>query len=166
MEAYNHSIKRVSDRLTRSIERDTVVQETTASLRKDLQVDRVVLYYFYSKWRGQVTFESFGDEKFSILGSTGGDDCFNDEYAELYLAGRVRAIADIQAEPIQLCHREFLESLQVRANLVVPILTARGLWGLLVAHHCQAIHPWLDTEIELMRRGAKVLAEAPSIQGS
>ncbi len=166
MEAYNHSIKRVIDRLTRSIERDNLVQATTVSLRKDLRVDRVVLYYFYSQWRGQVTFESLRDEKFSILGSTGGDDCFNDEYAQLYLAGRVRAIADVQAEPIELCHREFLESLQVRANLVVPILTTKGLWGLLVAHHCQAIRPWLDTEIELMRQGAKVLAEAPTIRDS
>jgi GAF domain-containing protein len=166
MDDYKHNIKRVIDRLTRSIERDTLVQETTMLLRKELRVDRVALYYFYSQWRGQVTFESLADERFSILGSTGGDDCFNDEYAELYLAGRVRAIADIQAEPIQLCHREFLESLQVQANLVVPILTAKGLWGLLVAHHCQSIHPWSSEDIGLMQQGAKTLAEAPTIQGS
>lgn len=166
MDDYNHSFKRVIDRLTRSIERDTLVQETTRLLRKELQVDRVALYYFYSQWRGQVTFESLADEKFSILGSTGGDDCFNDEYAELYLAGRVRAIVDIQAEPIQPCHREFLESLQVKANLVVPILTAKGLWGLLVAHHCQAIHPWSSEDIGLMQQGAKTLAEAPTIRES
>lgn len=166
MDDYKHSIKRAFDRLTRSIERDSLVQETIKLIHQSLQVDRVVLYYFYSRWRGQVTFESLSDERFSILGSTGGDDCFNDEYAELYLAGRVRAIADIQAEPIQSCHREFLESLHVQANLVVPILTPKGLWGLFVAHHCQAIHPWSAKDIELMQQGAKVLAEAPAIQDS
>jgi len=166
METYNHSIKRVIDRLTKTIERDSLIQEATTLIRQELQVDRVVLYYFYSQWRGQVTFESLADEKFSILGSTGGDDCFNDEYAELYLAGRVRAIADIQAEPIQLCHREFLESLQVQANLVVPVLTPKGLWGLLAAHHCQAIRPWSALDVNLMQGGARVLAEAPTIRDS
>ena len=166
MDDYSHSIKRAFDRLNRSIERDSLVQTTTKSIHQSLQVDRVVLYYFYSRWRGQVTFESLSDERFSILGSTGGDDCFNDNYAELYLAGRVRAIADIQAEAIQPCHREFLESLHVQANLVVPILTPKGLWGLFVAHHCRAIHPWSAKDIELMQQGAKVLAAAPTIRDS
>lgn len=53
--------------------------------------------------------------------------------------------------------------LQVRANLVVPILTTQGLWGLLVAHHCQSPRSWSEEEIERMKAGALVLATAPSI---
>lgn len=45
-------------RLTQRLERDTLIQKTTDELRNILQVDRVVLYYFYSQWKGQVTFES------------------------------------------------------------------------------------------------------------
>lgn len=37
----------------------------------------------------------------------GSDTCFTDEYAAMYLAGRVRAIADIEVELIQECHRQF-----------------------------------------------------------
>jgi GAF domain-containing protein len=162
---FNHSrdrpeqgLQKLLDRLVISIQRDELVRQTTNQLRESLQVDRVVLYYFYSQWQGQVTFESLSSQEFSILGSTGPDDCFNSEYAALYLAGRVRAIADIELEPIQPCHRDFLGNLQVRANLVVPIVTPKGLWGLLVAHHCQGPHYWSPSDIKIMQTGAQTLA--------
>jgi GAF domain-containing protein len=159
-------LDRVMGRLGQTLERDALVQQTTQELREALQVDRVVLYYFYRQWSGRVTFEALSSERFSIFGSTGPDECFNDEYAALYLAGRVRAIADIETEPIQECHRNFLRTMQVRANLVVPILIPRGLWGLLVAHHCQAVRPWSAADIDLMQAGAKKLADASVIQES
>ncbi|RZM78583.1 GAF domain-containing protein [Leptolyngbya iicbica] len=152
-------------RLAQSLERDAMVEQVTTDLQHQLQVDRVVLYYFYRQWEGQVTFEALSDPRYSIFGSTGPDECFNDEYAELYLAGRVRAIADIEAEPIADCHRDFLCELQVRANLVVPVLIPTGLWGLLVAHHCQSVRLWSEADIASMQAGAEHLATAPAIRG-
>jgi GAF domain-containing protein len=165
LETYSDpGLEQVVSRLSQRLERDTLIQQTANHLRELLQVDRVVLYYFYRQWKGQVTFESLSSSKFSIFGSTGPDECFNGEYAAMYEAGRVRAIADIETEPIHPCHREFLRSMRVRANLVVPILNQQGLWGLLVAHHCQGVRPWLPTDIEAMRDSAEALATAPSIQ--
>ncbi len=160
---YERGLQRVLQRLVRTVQRDKLVRETINQLRQSLQVDRVVLYYFYGKWHGQVTCESLSADEYSILGSTGGDDCFNEEYASLYLAGRFRAIADIELELIHNCHRDFLRSLQVRANLAVPVLIPRGLWGLLVAHHCQSPRPWSSSDIEQMLTGAQTLATAPCI---
>ncbi|MEH1781686.1 GAF domain-containing protein [Nostoc sp.] len=167
---FNHSrdrreqgLQKLLDRLVKTMQRDELVRQTTNQLRESLQVDRVVLYYFYGQWQGQVTFESLSSKEFSILGSTGPDGCFNDEYAALYLAGRVKAIADIELEPIESCHRDFLRNMQVRANLVVPILIPRGLWGLLAAHHCQGSHSWSPSDIEMMQTGAQTLATAPYI---
>jgi len=157
-------LQKVIDRLASTLNRDSLVQETTTDLRDFLQVDRVVLYYFYREWEGRVTFESLSKNKFSIFGSTGPDECFNGEYAAMYEAGRVRAIADIEIEPIQACHRDFLRSMQVRANLVVPVLNNRRLWGLLVAHHCQDTRSWSPSDIEAMQKAAETLAMAPSIQ--
>lgn len=152
-------------RLSVSLERDNLVREITSDLQQKLGVNRVVLYYFYSQWKGRVTFEVLSDPKFSIFGSTGPDECFNDEYAALYLAGRIRAIADIESEPIAECHRDFLRNMRVRANLVVPVLIPSGLWGLLAAHHCQSVHPWTDADIAAMQCGAETLALAPSVRG-
>lgn len=162
----DRGLQKVLERLIGTMERDALVIQTTNRLRETLQVDRVVLYYFYYQWQGQVTFEALSSEEFSILGSTGPDDCFNDENAAMYLAGRVRAIPDIESEAIATCHRDFLRQLQVRANLVVPVLTPKGLWGLLVAHHCQAPRQWLSSDIELMQTEAQVLAAAPCIRES
>lgn len=160
------ALTKIFDRLQRDLSRDTLIQSTTDRLRERLNADRIVLYYFYYKWSGRVTFESLSDEKFSIFGSIGPDECFNGEYAALYEAGRTRAIADIETEPIADCHRDFLRELHVKANLVVPILTQRGLWGLLVAHKCQSTHLWNSAEITAMQAGATDIATAPSIRGS
>jgi GAF domain-containing protein len=157
-------LQRILDRVAHTLERDTVVKDITLHLQEQLHADRVVLYYFFRQWKGQVVCEALSDPQLTILGSTGADDCFNNEYAALYEGGRVRAIADILIEPIHECHRDFLKSIQVRANLAVPILVPKGLWGLLVAHHCDTPHNWLPTEIEQMRAGAEALAHTPSIQ--
>lgn len=162
----DRKLGRVFGHLAQTMERDKLVQDMTDRLRDFLQVDRVVLYYFYRQWNGRVTFESIRSPEYSIFGSTGPDECFNGEYAALYEGGRVRSIADIETEPIAPCHREFLRTLRVRANLVVPILTAKGLWGLLVAHSCRDVHAWSPADVEEMQKGAQVLATAPSVQDS
>ena len=159
-------IQRIVDRLIKTMDRDELVHFTTHQLRASLNVDRVVLYHFFKQWSGRVTFEALSDPQYSILGSTGPDDCFNGEYAAMYLAGRVSAIGDISQAPITDCHREFLRSLQVRANLVVPVLTENSLWGLLVAHHCRSIRPWSTADIEIVQNAATQLATAPSIHDS
>ena len=156
-------LQNVFNRLSGNLAKDTLVQTIVNNLRNDLQVDRVVLYYFYCQWQGQVTFESLSSPEFSIFGSTGPDECFNEEYAALYQQGRVRAIEDIETETISDCHRDFLRSLQVRANLVVPVLPPKGLWGLLIAHHCRTPRIWTKDNIAIVEKGATALAEANSI---
>ncbi|MCG9892145.1 MAG: GAF domain-containing protein [Thermosynechococcaceae cyanobacterium MS004] len=156
-------LQRVLSRIASTLERDDLVQRITVQLRQSLQADRVVLYYFYRQWKGQVVCEALSADELSILGSTGADDCFNAEYAALYEAGRYRAIANIEQEAIHECHRDFLRTMQVKANLAVPILVPKGLWGLLVAHYCQTSHAWSTAEIEQVRSGAELLASTSCI---
>jgi GAF domain-containing protein len=165
-EHVEHGLLKVLNRLRVTIERDALVKETIYHLQESLKVDRVVLYYFYDEWHGQVTCEALSSDVYSILGSTGPDECFNAEYAELYLAGRTRAITDIETEAITPCHRDFLRSLQVRANLVVPVLVPKGLWGLLVAHNCQSPRNWQESDFEAMQQSVNILATAPCILNS
>ncbi len=162
----NRGLQRIISGITQTLERDALVQHTTDHVRIALSVDRVVVYYFFRKWEGRVTFESLSSDKLSIIGSTGPDECFNSDYAAMYLDGRVRAITNIDTELIADCHREFLRDIQVKANLVVPILTQRGLWGLLVAHHCESVRHWHDADIQLMKAAAQTLSSAPSIKNS
>ncbi|MEO0457177.1 MAG: GAF domain-containing protein [Cyanobacteria bacterium P01_A01_bin.114] len=160
----DRGLGKVADRLARTLKRDALVKETLDSLRSDFRCDRVALYYFYRRWKGQVTAESLSLLRYSIYGSTGADDCFNDEYAQLYLEGRVRAIDNIETAELATCHRDFLRAIQVQANLVAPVLTEQGLWGLLAAHHCQAPRQWSAQDIDTIRAAAQRLANAPSIR--
>jgi GAF domain-containing protein len=146
------------NRLRTTEKRDNLIQTLLDHLQQMLQVDRVVIYYFYRQWQGQVTFESLSNPQLSIYGSTGADECFNDEYAQLYLDGRIRAIADIETASIHPCHKEFLRSLQIDANLVVPIMIDRQLWGLLIAHNCHHPRIWNNSDIEMMKAGAHTLS--------
>jgi GAF domain-containing protein len=159
-------LEKLLQRLTNSLAEDLLVQSVTDNIRNKLKVDRVVLYYFYRQWSGRVTFESLSSNKYSILGSTGPDDCFNSEYAALYQNGRVSAIANIEMTPIAECHREFLRKMGVKANLVVPVIPTSGLWGLLVAHHCQNSVDWSTSDITMMQAGANTLARSQTIQGT
>ncbi len=160
---YNRNLNTIKNRLINQLKRDVFVQKNLHDIQEIIQVDRVVLYYFYREWKGQVTAESLSDPELSIFGSTGADDCFNDEYASLYKAGRYRAIADIETEPINECHRNFLRSIQVKANLVVPVIVQQRLWGLLAAHDCQKPHFWSDADIECMKNNAALLQNNPVI---
>ena len=58
------------------------------------------------------------------------------------------------------CHIQMLENLQVRANLVVPITIDSHLFGLLMAHQCQAPRDWQPEEINLFNQLATQLALA------
>ena len=163
MNPTNRDLSLVLSRITNKLQQDQVVSEALHKLRLLLNVDRMVLYYFYTKWKGQVTFEAISNDKYSIIGSTGADDCFNIEYAELYLAGRIKATDDIEKAPINECHRDFLRGIQVRSNLVAPVLTNGKLWGLLVAHHCQNVKIWQESDIVSIREYSDSLAKASSI---
>jgi GAF domain-containing protein len=164
----NDRLRPLSTRLATHLERDSLVQATTEHVRQALQCSRVVIYYFYYEWKGQVTFEALSHPRYSIFGSTGADDCFNHDYAAQYLAGRDRSIADIETADIHSCHRDFLRSISVRANLAVPIISekesVKHLWGLLIAHYCDRSHEWTPDEVKTVWDAAHQLSQAPSIR--
>ena len=157
-------LNKILHRLHHKLAEDQLIQDVTHKIRNQLGVDRVVLYYFYHQWEGRVTFESLSSIDYSIFGSTGPDECFNQEYADLYLKGRINAIANVTTAPIAQCHQDFLVNLQVQANLVAPIVTHSGLWGLLIAHHCRSPFDWSEEHLVFIKAGAKTLAEAEGIR--
>lgn len=159
---FDQSLNRVNERLNRTIARNRLLQQATDQMRQKLQVNRVVIYYFYREWKGQVIIESLSHQRFSILGSTGADDCFETEYAEKYLQGRTLQVSDVETHDFDLCHVNFLRSISVRADLVVPIIVGDRLWGFLAAHHSEP-RIWTEAEVKMMHHQAQILAVAPAL---
>lgn len=143
-------INRLSQQIRQSLDVAQILQTTVQEIRRLFEADRVLIYRFEANWQGRVAVESVVPPWSSTLGEMGADSCFPAEYAELYEQGRLRAINNIETAGIDTCHVEYLQQLQVRASLIVPISIEDHLWGLLIAHQCSAPRKWKETEKELL----------------
>ncbi|HAX90320.1 MAG TPA: hypothetical protein DCY91_29810, partial [Cyanobacteria bacterium UBA11370] len=147
-------------RIRQSLELEEILNTTVTEVRQFLECDRVLIYRFNPDWSGVVAVESVSSEWSSVLGITIHDPCFGKQSAELYQEGRIHALEDIYSAKIEQCYLELLAGLQVRANLVVPILQGKKLWGLLIAHHCRSPKHWQALEIDLLASLATQVAIA------
>ncbi|MEH2082876.1 MAG: EAL domain-containing protein [Nostoc sp.] len=142
----------VTQRIRQSLELDEILQTTVAEVRQLFEVDRVVIYQFKPDWSGLVAVESLAEGCMSILGYHVMDTCFQSTRAAYYQQGNSRAIGNIETAGLSPCHLTLLRSLQIRANLVVPILQQGRLWGLLIAHQCRHPRQWQQSEINLFNQ--------------
>ncbi|MCC3493558.1 MAG: PAS domain S-box protein [Microcoleus sp. PH2017_16_JOR_D_A] len=135
-----------------SLKLEDILNTTVTEIRNILLCDRVIIFQLAPDLSGRVVVESVGSEARPILSTQIHDPCLSESYFERFRQGLVTAKSDIYRAQIAPCHLEFLTNLQVRANLVVPILQGENLWGLLIAHHCVAPREWQASEIELLRQ--------------
>ncbi len=142
----------VTQRIRQSLELDEILQTTAAEVRQLFEVDRVVIYQFEPDWSGLVAVESLAEGCMSIFGFHVMDTCFKSTRAAYYQQGNTRAIEDVENAGLSPCHVDLLRSLQIRANLVVPILQQEHLWGLLIAHQCHNPRQWQQSEINLFNQ--------------
>ncbi|MCC5896722.1 MAG: PAS domain S-box protein [Phormidium sp. BM_Day4_Bin.17] len=154
----------ISQRIRQSLDMESVMQTSVEEVREFLHTDRVVLYKFNPDWSGNIVVESVEPGCLQLLNRTIEDPCFRGNYVNSYRQGRISSLDDIETVPLDECHRNLLRQLQVRANLVVPVIlnhnpqdTSSGeeqgqLWGLLVAHECRQPRPWQGAEIELLQQ--------------
>ncbi|PZU96262.1 MAG: diguanylate cyclase [Leptolyngbya sp.] len=139
----------VTQHIRQSLELDEILQTTADEVRQLFEVDRVVIYRFEPDWSGVVAVESLADGCPSILGFHVMDTCFQTTHAAYYQQGNTRAIEDVETAGLMSCHVELLQSLNIRANLIVPILQKDRLWGLLIAHQCNETRQWQQSEVNL-----------------
>ncbi|MEM7594084.1 MAG: CBS domain-containing protein, partial [Cyanobacteria bacterium P01_A01_bin.83] len=135
----------------------SILQTTVDEVRKLIQADRVLIYRFEPDYSGIVTTEAVSEQQWSILNQVVKDDCFESGWIKPYKQGYVYSLADIEQENLSQCHREFLRSFRVKANVVSPILikqdtTTDRLWGLLIVHQCSDTRNWQESELELLQR--------------
>ncbi len=148
------------ERIRSSLNLEEILTKAVEEVQQFLQVDRTVIYQFNPDWSGFIAVESVAENSYSILGMEIYDPCFGEAYVPLYQDGRIRATEDIYNAGIADCYLNLLARLQVRANLVVPILQGDSLWGLLIAHHCTGPRPWQKLEAECLKQLAVQLAIA------
>ncbi|MBD1829258.1 GAF domain-containing protein [Microcoleus vaginatus GB1-A2] len=141
-------------------DRETILQCAVEETRVLLQTDRVIIYRFIPKGNSVVFAESVDPQWPRILGKQIYDPCCEATWVERYSQGQTSSISDIHSGSLQACDVELLDRIQVRANLVVPILLdgkqqqSRNLWGLLIAHQCQSPRQWEPLDVQIVQHVA------------
>ncbi|HYX18473.1 MAG TPA: ATP-binding protein [Nostoc sp.] len=150
-------VTEMTQRIRQSLNLQDILQTAVDEVRQFLKCDRVTIFQFYPGWGGTLVVESVAPDCMALLPLQICDPCIGEENVEPFKQGLVTAKTDIYTAGISSCHIAFLESLQVRANLVVPVSLGDELWGLLAAHQCKAPREWQSSEITLLRQlGAQV----------
>ena len=144
-------------RTTNQEELDTAFNQSLLGARELLQVDRMVIYRINPDRSGYISHEAVTDGWPKAYDDPIGDACIPQDLIEAYRNGRVVPTNDVYQTNYHADHMNLLERLQIRANLVVPVLCQGQLFGLLVAHHCATTHEWSDGEINFMKQLAEQL---------
>lgn len=155
-----HLVGAMRSRIRRTLNLKDVLTTAVEEVRQFLQTDRTVIYRFYPDWSGVIAVESVGEDWTPLFGLDIQDNCFAQNYTSQYQQGRIRAVDNIHQAGLRQCHIDLLSQLEVKANLVVPLLQGETLWGLLIAHHCRDCRAWDSFEIECLSQLSVQLAIA------
>ncbi|OYE02472.1 sensor histidine kinase [Nostoc sp. 'Peltigera membranacea cyanobiont' 232] len=142
----------IAGRIHQSVELETILHQTTIELRQFLNCDRILIYRFEADGSGVIIAESTVATSEPLLGKNITDPCFNSKHPEHYGRGCIQVVEDIYAAGLHPCHIDFLASLQIGANVIVPIFKEQNMWGLLIVQHYHESRQWQQTETDLLKQ--------------
>jgi two-component system, OmpR family, sensor histidine kinase VicK len=157
----------VTVKIRQSLQLKDIFKTTVSEVQRILKADRVLIYQVLPDKTGKTVSEAVLADFPAILDREFPEEVFPLDYQALYAKGRVQAINDVHdpRNGVASCLIEFVDQFSVKAKLIVPILinfnaapaidgsqSNNQLWGLLIAHHCQAPHSWSEFELELMQQ--------------
>ena len=138
--------------LRKSLDFNTILQAGAEQALTFLKVDRVVVHLFDEGFQsGKIAAESVIPGFMKILNRRI-DDPLLPSCLQKFHDGGYSYLEDVAQAEIADCHRNILQSIQVQANIVVPIVRNGELLGLLAAHQCRSPRSWDAEEIELFRQ--------------
>jgi GAF domain-containing protein len=149
-------------RIRQSLDLDTIFKTTAIEVRSLLKADRVGVFRFYPErdWEGEFVSEDVDPQWTSAIAAKVYDHCFGEQFAVHYQEGKVQAVADIHNANLSNCHVDILSQFQVQANLIVPLLRDKELWGLLCIHQCSNPREWSESDIHFTKQIAEHLTVA------
>ena len=138
--------------IRRTLEEEAIFSTGVERARQVLEVDRVLIYRFNSDYTGGVaTAEAVGKGWSRAKGQVLEDPMLPDS-VDRFREGNVSTIENIDTENLTECHCRLLRELEVKANMVAPILVGDELVGLLCAHQCSGPRQWQPEEINMIQQ--------------
>ena len=153
----------VVTKMRQSLDFGEIFNSTSQGLRRALKSERVCVYRFdpESKFNeGEFIAESVALGFNSVVAIKVRDHCFGEIYATKYSQGKIHAVTDIHNAGLTDCHISILAQFQTRAQLVIPIIQSKELWGLLCIHQCSQPRNWETSDIKFAKQVAAQLGVA------
>jgi len=131
---------------------NTVTDQALAEARELMQVDRVVIYRFQEDGSGYISNEGTAKGLKLAREREIKDPCIPEAIRQDYLQGRVVPTSDVLNAGFHPDHRQLMIDLDIKANLVVPIVVRDELYGLLITHKCYETYEWQERDINFLQR--------------
>ena len=149
----------ITRKIRMSIKLEDILQTAVTEVQQLLACDRALIVEIKNNIALPIS-ESILPDLTPMLGYELTDPLLVGEYLARYRRGKVLAIDNIATASISPDIQQLLH--QIRAKLVVPILTQNELKGLLVIHQCDRLRQWQTSEIELLTQLADRIGVALS----
>lgn len=140
------------EKIRQSLDLNNIFATSTQEVRRLLEVDRVVIYRFFPDWSGEFVAESVnqGWRPIREIMNMVTDDYLQKIQGWLYVDGKILVIKDIYSNNYSPCHLAFMEQMQAKAYMIVPIFHGEKLWGLLAAYQNNKARNWQEDEVDLL----------------
>jgi len=150
------ALTKIVNRIRQLSNADAIFKVTTLEVRQLVKCDRVAVFRFNPDWSGEYVAESVGSGWVRLVGSelktVWEDTHLQDTQGGRYAKGESFAVNDIYQVGHSQCHIEILEQIEVKAYVIVPILSGGKLWGLLAAYQNSGTRDWQPWEVNLLAR--------------
>ncbi|MBW4604440.1 MAG: GAF domain-containing protein [Calothrix sp. FI2-JRJ7] len=151
------------EKIRQSLDLHTIFATTTQEVRNLLKVERVAIYSFYTDGSGDFVAESVASEWMPLIGNSFlmMDTFVQKALGELNMRlQKTITVDDIYKQQYSDPQLVFLEQIQARAYVMVPIFQGDNLWGLLAAYQNTKPREWMEDEVSLLAQIGLQLAVA------
>jgi len=150
----------LASQIRNTLDIDIVVETAISKIKHLLNIDRCSFSWFQPNVEPPI-WETIKESKNNSLPSLIGRHSIDKvgSVTELFIKQEILQIDDVSKceEPV---HRQFLESLGIKSEIVLPIQTRSGQIGVIVCGHWAETRPWTDSEVELLQAVVDQLAIA------
>lgn len=149
----------ITQRIRQSLNLDEILNTAVHEVQQLLGCDRVLVYRVWPEGTGSVITEAVVPGRKAILGQAFSEEVFPEHCYDQYKSGRIRAVSEVKKE-VSPCLAQMLQEFGVKSKLIAPLIQGDVLWGLVIAHQCNAIRQWQQFEIGLLQPLVEQLAIA------
>lgn len=152
---------KVVERMRQTLDLEHIFRTTTDELQQLLKCDRVVIFRLNAEGSGEFVAESSApsiqdwDSAENPRTHPIADLCQGDQSIIAFWRHSSRAsgqyvMSDVEAQSLDPDHIQLLQTLQIRAYLLVPIFQGDQLWGLIACYQHDRPHDWETAQINLV----------------